>query len=230
MISGGQPAMAAMTRRAPREFAYCAISAPCGLAGLALIVFWLLPSALASFTVLGTVAGLLCLAGGLGAARFLAALQRRVLSRFAGVTIDAPTRFVERGSGPLVRLERRLKDRDAWRAVGYLVTRLPLTAVQWYVFAFGVFGLLDLLFPLGWLVLGISPSGSPVQLATLLPFGGLAIRTWPGTLLVSLVGAAQLVAAALLARPAVAADAWLARALLGPGSLDRRLRELEQTR
>jgi hypothetical protein len=63
-----------MTRRAPREIAYCAVSAACGLAGAVLVVFWLLPSALASVSVLGTVVGLLCLAGGLQGDRLPAAL------------------------------------------------------------------------------------------------------------------------------------------------------------
>jgi hypothetical protein len=106
--------MAAVISRAPRDIVYCAIGAACGLAVLALVVLWLLPSALASVSVFGTVVGLLCLAGGLRAARLLAGLQRRALSRFAGMTIDAPPRL-ERGSGLLVRLGRRLRDRAAWR-------------------------------------------------------------------------------------------------------------------
>jgi signal transduction histidine kinase len=220
--------MEAVICRAPREIAYCAISVACGLAGLALVVLWLLPSVLASVSVLGTVVGLLCLAGGLRAARLLAALQRRALSRFAGMTIDAPPRL-ERGSGLLVRLGQRLRDRAAWRAVAYLLIRLPLTAVQAYVVVLGTCGVLDLLLPLGWPALHINPKGSPVQLPAP-PFDGLAIRTWAGAFVASLVGLGLLVAAAVLARPAVAADAWLAGALLGPGSLDWRVRELERTR
>ena len=87
-----------MTRRALREIAYCAISAAYGLAGLLLVVFWLLPSVAASVSVLGTAVGLLTLAGGLYAARLLAALQRRILARFAGITIDAPPRLERRAA------------------------------------------------------------------------------------------------------------------------------------
>lgn len=227
--------MEAMTSRALREIAYCATSTAYGLAGLALVVFWLAPSALASVTVLGTVAGLLCLAGGLRAARLLGALHRQALSRLAGVTIDAPLPLplpLPPGSGPLTRLDRRLRDRAAWRAVAYLVIRVPLTAVHGYVIALAACGVVDMLLPLGWPVLGIHPAGpghSPVEVVTPFPFG-LAVGTWPGTLLAGLAGAAFLAAAALIARPAAAADAWLARAALGPGNPGRRVRELERTR
>jgi signal transduction histidine kinase len=221
--------MEATISRAPREIAYCAIGAAYGLAGLTLVAFWLLPSALASVSVLGTAAGLLFLAGGLRAARLLAALQRRALSRFAGVTIDAPPRL-ERGSGPLDWLGKRLGDRAAWRAVAHTVIRLPITAAQAYVVVLCTSGVLDLLLPLGWPVLHVNPKGSPVQFPAV-PFGSsLYIRTWAGAFIAGLVGLGLLVTAALLARPAVAADTWLARALLGPGSLDRRVRELERTR
>lgn len=145
-----------MTRRAPREIAWCAISAAYGLASLALVVFWLLPSALASVSVLGTAVGLVCLAGGLRAARLLAALQRRALSRFTGITIDAPPQ-PERGGGLLVRLGQRLRDRAAWRAVAYILIWLPFTAVQAYVVVLGISGVLGLLLPLVWPVLHVNP-------------------------------------------------------------------------
>jgi signal transduction histidine kinase len=246
VIGIGPAAMAAMTRRVPREIACCASGAACGLAGLALVVLWLLPSALASVTVLGTAAGLAGLAGGLRAARRLAGLQRRALARFAGPAIDAPPQL-RRTGGALARLSQRLRDRAAWRAVAYLVIRLPVTVVQGYVVAFVACGVTDLLrpsgwsalpagvaelpFPLGWPALGSYPPliAHPGPAVTPFPLD-LVIRTGSGTLLAGPVGAALLAAAALLARPAVAADAWLARALLGPASSDRRVRQLERTR
>lgn len=246
MISLAPAAMAATTRRVPREIACCAISAAGGLAGLALVALWLLPSALASVTVLGTAAGLVCLAGGLRAARPLATLHRRTLARFADTAIDAPPRL-RRAGGTLARLSQRLRDRAAWRAVAYLVIRAPVTVVQACIVAFVACGVADLLLPLGWSAL---PSGAaelpfppawpvlssyPPLVAhpgpAIIPFPlDLAIRTGPGALLAAPLGAALIAAAALLARPAVAADVWLARALLVPASSDRRVRELERTR
>jgi signal transduction histidine kinase len=224
--------MEAMARRTLREIACCAISAAYGLAGLLLVVFWLVPSVAASVSVLGTAVGLLCLAGGLCAARLLAALQRRVLSRFAGITIDALPRL-ERAGGPLAWLGRRLTDGAAWRAVAYTVIRLPLTAVQWSVVVFSAFGVFELLFPVEWPLLGLhapGPGEQPAQVFLPVPFGDLAISSWPGTFLASLAGTLLLVGAVLLARLAVAADTRLAHALLRPGGLDRRVRELQRTR
>jgi signal transduction histidine kinase len=222
--------MEGMTRRAPRDIAYCAISAAYGLAGLALVLFWLAPSVWLSVTVLGTAAGLLLTMGGLRAARVLASLQRRTLARFAGVTVDPPPPF-EPGSGLLGRLEKRLKDQAAWRAVGYLAARLPLAVLQAWVVAFASCGVADFSYPLIWrFVHPHRPSPLPVRVVTPVPFGGLAISTWPGAFLASLIGLGFVAVAVLLARPAVFADAWLARTLLGPGALTQRVRELERTR
>lgn len=246
MISLGPAVLPAAARRLPREIAYCAISAAGGLAGLALVALWLVPSALASVTVLGTAAGLVGLAGGLRAARRVATLQRRVLVRFADTTIDAPPQL-RRPGDTLAGLSQRLQDRAAWRAVAFLVIKLPVTVAQAYVVAFIACGVADLLLPLGWSALPSGAAQLPFPLAwptlssypplvahpgpAVTPFPlDLVIRPGPGTLLAAPVGAALLAAAGLLARPTVAADVWLARALLSPGRSDRRVRELERTR
>jgi signal transduction histidine kinase len=224
--------MEGMTRRAPREIAYCAISAAYGLAGMTLVAFWLAPSIWLSVTVLGTAAGLLLTMGGLRAARVLATLQRRTLAAVVRVTVDPPPPF-EPGTGVLGRLEKRLKDQVAWRAVAYLLARLPLAVLQAWVIGFAACAVLDFLYPVGWYFVKSHETGArahPVQVLSPVPFGGLAIATWPGTLLASLVGVALAVVTVLLARPAVFADAWLARALLGPGALTQRVQELERTR
>jgi len=70
----------------------------------------------------------------------------------------------------------------------------------------------------------------PLVAVTPVPFGTLDIRTWPGTFPVAAIGAALLLAAPWLTRAAVAADGWLIRALLGPGTLAERVRQLERTR
>jgi signal transduction histidine kinase len=229
MSSSGRVTIGAMTRRALCEIACCAISAAYGLAGLALVVFWLLPSALASVTVLGTAPGLLLLAGGLRAARQLAASQRRALSRFAGVALHEPPQLA-RADGPLGWLALRLKDGTAWRAVGYLLARLPVAAVQAYVVVLAASGVLDAALAFSWRSLYPDPHGNLAQYPALPFVISPYIRTWPQALIAGLAGPGLLAAAALLARAAVAADAWLARVLPGPGSLDRRVRELERTR
>ena len=92
--------MGGMIRRAPRDIAYCAISAVHGLAGLCLVVLWIIPSVWVAATVLGAAIGLLLTVGGLFAARLLGGLQRRTLARFAGVTVEAPPPFTP-GKPPL---------------------------------------------------------------------------------------------------------------------------------
>jgi signal transduction histidine kinase len=222
--------MGGMTRRALREIAYCAICAAYGLAGLFLILFWLLPSVGLTATVLGTVVGLVFLMGTLRAARILAAMQRRTLALCTGVTVESPPPF-EPGNGLFERLDRRLKDRAAWRAIAYLVIRLPLAVLQGWAVAFFCCGVADVLYPLGWPLLRHRPPGTPtLPVITPIPFGGLTVTTWAGTLLATLVGLTLAVTAVLLARAAVTADTWLARGLLGPGVLRARVRELERTR
>jgi signal transduction histidine kinase len=219
-----------MIRRAPRDIAYCAISAVHGVAGLCLVMLWIIPSAWAAATVLGAAIGLLLTVGGLFAARLLGGLQRRTLARFAGVTVESPPPFTP-GTGVLGRLEQRLKDRAAWRAVGYLSARVPLAGVQGWITVTALCGVADFLYPLFWrLVHPHRPNPLPVRVVTPVPFGGLSISTWPGAFLASLIGVGFVAVAVLLARYAVVADTWLVRALLGPGALTQRVRELERKR
>ena len=120
---------------------------------------------------------MLALAAGLGTARQVAALQRRVLTRFAGIKIDALPR-PEPGRGRLARLTQRLTDRTAWRAVAYLVVRLPLTAVQAYVLVLVASAVADLLYPVGWLVLQANRTASRCQSSPSSP--SAASRSEPG--------------------------------------------------
>ena len=67
--------------------------------------------------------------------------------------------------------------------------------------------------------------------ATPPPSGSFVHATsWGGTLLVAIFGAALLLIAPWLTRGVVTAGCWLARSLLGPGTLTQRVRDLEQAR
>ena len=85
-----------------------------------------------------------------------------------------------------------------------------------------------------WLLLRNHPPGttlSPVPAATPPPSGSFVHATsWGGTLLVAIFGAALLLIAPWLTRGVVTAGCWLARSLLGPGTLTQRVRDLEQAR
>ena len=119
-------------------------------------------------------------------------------------------------------------------AIGYTLLKLPLGFGQYLALAFWACGLADLACPLWWPVSRNHPPGttlSPVPAATPPPFGSFVHATsWGGTLLVAIFGAALLLIAPWLTRGVVTADRWLARSLLGPGTLTQRVRDLEQAR
>src|SRR5208282_2193919 len=106
-------------------------------------------------------------------------------------------------------------------------------AVQLYTIVLTVFGLVDLSYPVDWLLFhnGSGANLSPMGAVVPVPFGGqLEIYSWPGTFSAAIAGAACVVAAAWLARGINAADRSLIRGLLGPSSMAERVSELERTR
>lgn len=226
--------MEGMIRRALREVAYCAISAAHGVAGLFFLAWWVVPSAIMSVTVLGTLPGLLLLIGALRAARLMGTLQRWFLARVAGMTVDPPPPPPSGRGGVALWLQDQLSDRAGWRAVGYLAARLPLMLLQSATVAFVLSGAIDFLYPVFWTLVHphAGPGGGPGAVRVLSPFpmGGLSVSTWPGAFAATAIGAGFLAVAVALARCAVRVDAWLAGSLLGPGALTDRVRELERTR
>ena len=224
----GTVARAPFTRRARRELCYCAAGAIAGVTGFVLVMLILVPALLISASVLGTVVGLLMVVAVLTLARWLGALHRLLLRRGTGDRVPAPAPF-QRGTGVLGRLDRRLRDRDGWRAIGYAELKLPVAIIQgWAVAAVG-FGLVDITYPLVWVLFRHHPAGtrlSPMIAAVPVPHGQVAIETLPGTLLAVLLGVASVIAGVWLARGIVAVDKRMTRALLGPS----RVSELERTR
>ena len=71
-----------------------------------------------SASVLGTVVGLLLITVTLRLCRRLGSLHRRLLGAVLGYQVEAPSKF-QPGTGLLGRLDRRLRDRVAWRGVWY---------------------------------------------------------------------------------------------------------------
>ena len=63
--------------------------------------------------------------------RRLSSLHRRLLRRILGYQVEAPPKF-QPGTGLLGRLDRRLRDRVAWRGVWYSLIKLPVAFVQLY--------------------------------------------------------------------------------------------------
>ncbi len=223
---------APLTRRTGRELLYCGFGGLAGVAGFWITVVLLAFGLTVSASILGTVVGLLLLTVALRVSRRLGALHRRLLGWLLGHRVEAPRRF-QPGTGILGRLDRRLRDRAAWRGVWYSLVKLPVAAVQLYAIALTVFGLVNLSYPAYWILFRTRSGGnlSPLVAVIPIPFGGsFNIDSWPGTFPAALAGAACVVAAAWLARGINAADRALIRGLLGPSSMAERVSELERTR
>jgi signal transduction histidine kinase len=223
---------APLTRRTRRELLYCGFGGLAGLAGFGITLVLLAFGLTISASVLGTVVGLLLLTVALRVSRRIGAVHRRLSNRLLGQQVEAPQRF-QPGTGLLGRLDRRLRDRAAWRGVLYSLVKLPVAVVQLYAVAMAVTALADLCYPLIWVLFRNHSGGnlSPLVAPQPLPFGGnLKIYSWPGTYPVALIGAVSVVAAAWLSRGISAADNALIRRLLGPSSMAERVSELERTR
>ena len=221
---------APLTRRTRDELLYCGVGGLAGLAGFLVTLVLLLLGLTVSASVLGTVVGLLVLTVALRVSRRLGALHRRLGNRLLGQQVEAPPRF-QPGTGILGRLDRRLRDRAAWRGVGYSLAKLPVALVQLYAVAVTVTGLIDLCYPLWWALFRNHPGSPRLAVPQPLPVGGnFVISSWPETILAALLGAASLVAGAWLARGINAGDRLLIRGLLGPSTMAERVSELERTR
>ena len=223
---------APLTRRNGRELLYCGLGGLAGVAGFLITVVLLALGLTISASVLGTVVGLLLITLTLRLARRLGSLHRRLSNRLPGQQVEAPPRF-QPGTGVLGRLDRRLRDRAAWRSVWYSLVKLPVSFVQIYAVVFTACGLADLSYPLVWVLFRNHPGASLSPLVALqpLPLGGsIKVYSFLGTYQAALLGAVYVVAGAWVARGINAGDRALVRGLLGPVSMAERVSELERTR
>jgi signal transduction histidine kinase len=223
---------APFTRRAWAELVYCLLGFPLGVAGFAVVLALVGVGAGLSVTLIGTVPGLLVLVMTLGAGRQLGAVHRRLAGRLLGVRVTAPPPF-RPGRGLSGRLGARLRDGASWRALAYVLLKLPVSVLGCYAVAFWGSGLVNMTYPIWWEGFRNHPPGTqlrPVPVIMLLPMGHFQVATYPGTFAAFAVGAATVLLAPWLTRAVVAADRWLIRALLGPGALAERVRDLEETR
>jgi signal transduction histidine kinase len=235
------PKLNPFTGRARRELAFCLLTLPLSLplpvVGFA-VTIWLAhvagppwvadgnPSWLALLTAGAVVVLVAALMVATGATRALAAAVRRAAGKLLAEHVPPPPpRSTRIGDGP------------GWRAMAYLMLKLPAGLAECYaVGVFWVAGIVNLTYPFWWLSFRNHSPGvrlSPVTVIT--PFdwfgqGHFQVATFPGTFAAFGTGAAMLLAAPWVTRAVVAADRWLIRGLLGPGRLTQRLHDLEQTR
>jgi signal transduction histidine kinase len=220
---------APLTRQALRDLRFCLTGAVTGLIGFIVVSVVLLSGVAATTSVVGAPVGLALIVAALAAARLAGALHRWLLRLTTGERISAAA-AARGGPGLRGRLTRRLRDENGWRAVGYTAVKLPIALGEGYAVAAIVIGLVDLCYPLAWLLFRTHPEPGerqgPMVAVIPLPGGHWDIWTLPGTLSAALAGAACLVAGVWLARGIIAADARAMRSMLGPS----RVSELERTR
>ena len=198
---------APLTRRTRRELLYCGLGGLAGLAGFWLALVLLAVGFTVSASIIGTVIGLLVLTVALRVSRRLGSLHRRLLKRFLGYQVEAPLRF-QPGSGLLGRLDRRLRDRAAWRAVWYSLIKLPVAAVQIYAIVLTVFGLVDLSYPVIWLCSAMARVR-------------ICLRWWPWCRCRSADNLTSIAGSAPSPRPSPARPAWWPRRGWPAGSTRR---------
>jgi signal transduction histidine kinase len=218
-------------RRAWRDVLYNALGSLAGVFGWFVVVFTLLPGLALTVTVVATVVGLLLVTVSLRLAGLMGALHRRLLARLLGFVVPPPAPF-EPGSGVLGRLDRRLRYRPGWRAVGFALVKLPVALMQAFVVASVVCGLIDISYPVSWLLFRQNPPGAHLgALHTVGPLPlGMAVSSWPATWPAAIIGVGYALAGLWLARGTAALDRRLIRGLLGPRRLDERVSQLERTR
>jgi signal transduction histidine kinase len=182
-----------------------------GVAGLALTVLF---------------AGVIILAGGLRAARGLGRWHRALARQILGEEIPDPEPFSSR-PGLFGWLRASFGDGAAWRSVGYLMAKVPLTIFGvWFALSIWVEALFGLASPL---------TGS-FGTARFGAFGGLrGYGSGPGSspaarLGVLITGAVLLFLAPWAMRLVINLDRGMMRILLGPGAAASRVKSLEESR
>jgi signal transduction histidine kinase len=231
------------TRRAHRELVFCLVAGPLGF-GILCVLLWEFAFAAAVFAVdpefestwvtalAMVVGGLLLILFANRAARALGRAYRGLAARLLGERIPVPP-SLPRARGIGGRLAAGLRDGPGWRAVAYVLVRLPFAVFECYAAYLWVGGLINLTYPFWWGLFRNHPPGtrlSPVLVFT--PFPGRVphVGTFPGTFLALAIGVAMVLAAPWATRAAVSMDRRLLRGLLGPGGLAQRVHDLEQTR
>jgi signal transduction histidine kinase len=166
-----------------------------------------------------------------GGARRLGAVARRLAARLVGEVVPSPPPRPRREDlGTLRRFGASLRDGPSWRAVTYLVLKLPLAALDLYALTFWA-GLVAMTYPFWWRLFRNHPAGVSLRpVPYLSPFGVFHTASFPGTFLVFLVGSLMVVAAPWVTRWVTSVDRWLIRGLLGPGRLEERVQALQETR
>ncbi|MFG3700464.1 sensor histidine kinase [Micromonospora sp. NPDC047620] len=200
----GVTGRALLSRRSWAALAYLLITAPLDVAGAIL----LLAGGLVGTVLLVTPLGPWLLASVLSAAAGLGAARRATAGWLLDEHVPTPPR-PDQGRGLFARRRAVLTDPANWRALGYLLIKLPL-------------GLLSLAVGGGAYVYAVVFLTYPLQRHGFAPWR-LTVAGWA-------LGVVLLLAAPWLVRSVLLVDRALIRGLLGPSRTAQRMRHLRETR
>ncbi|HEX4433243.1 MAG TPA: sensor domain-containing protein [Acidimicrobiales bacterium] len=215
------------TKRVWSELGFFLLGSALAGAGLAFVAFTMGAGLILAITFFG----LAVLALSLRSARGIGGLQRGLARNMLGEEVRDPEPFVGR-PGFLGWLQSCLRDRVAWRAVGYLALKVPWSILGVFV-AFSLWwdAFALLLRP----IFGRDGGGSPVWglASAFFPsdyFNGFGDIGFFHDVFGLILGAVFFFAAPWVMRGFVNVDRLLIRSLLGPDPMATRVRSLEKAR
>ncbi|ONF72269.1 sensor histidine kinase [Amycolatopsis keratiniphila] len=198
------------------ELVWVIIGAPLTLAFVALVAVGLLLGAGLSLLTIGVPV----LIGVLAGARLIGIAHIGLARALLGTTVTPPAR-PELRPGLWNGVKGRLGDPLGWRSVAYLVIRLPLSLIEFFLVAsLFVYAVSTLSYPLFWFTLN----------GEAMPTFDLRVDTWPLTLPLAVTGLAVLLAMPWVVRGLTEFDRLLVRGVLGAEDLSKRVRDLERSR
>ncbi|MFJ8909854.1 sensor histidine kinase [Amycolatopsis sp. NPDC102389] len=212
----GRVLSAQLSRAYWAELAWVIIGAPLTLALMALVVVGLVLGAGLSLLTIG----LPVLIGVLAGARLIGIAHIGLARALLGTTVTPPAR-PELRPGLWNGVKGRLGDPLGWRSIAYLVIRLPLSLIEFFLVAsLFVYAVSALSYPLFWFTLD----------GEAMPAFDLRVDIWPLTLPLALTGLAVLLAMPWVVRGLTEFDRLLVRGVLGAEDLSKRVRDLERSR
>ncbi len=208
---------APLSSRAWSEILHVLVAAPIALAGFVFAVAAPAFGVALSLTFIGLPLIGLSVLG----ARGFGIVHRGLARRLLGIAVAAPAPF-RAAPGFLGWLSAALGDGTGWRAIVYLLVKLPLAVLGLGVVAFfWAEGLIGLCYPVLW-GLGVDRPAPAIA--------GYSFDSWPRVLLLSLIGLVTVLLAPWALHLALMLDGLALRGLLGPTKQSERVRDLERTR
>jgi signal transduction histidine kinase len=212
-----------VSTRAFAELWYVALAAPLALLGVLYAIVSLAVGAALAITAVGIP----LISWAVPGARWFGGLRRRMSAALLRRPVPSPVPYSP-PPGFLARVSTGLRDSVGWRAIGHLLATLPVDLIGLYVvLVTWVWGLIGLTYPIQF-ALGVNTSVLPDGHRGLVVYG-IVVEHWPSTLLVSVIGVAQLLSAPWAVRAFLVVDGALVRSLLGRPGADR-IRDLERSR